>query len=90
MADWVEEQIRLKWRWAGHVARWDDGRWSRRTLDWVPSASRRVGRPARRWEDDIKAFGQWCGKVWQNVAQDRDAWASLEGEYVAFARQFNG
>jgi len=25
--DWIEEQQRRKWRWAGHVCRRDDGRW---------------------------------------------------------------
>ena len=27
--DWVQEQRRRKWRWVGHVARRDDGRWTR-------------------------------------------------------------
>ena len=29
VADWVEEQRKRKWRWAGHVIRRADGRWSK-------------------------------------------------------------
>ena len=79
VADWVEEQKRLKWRWAGHVARREDGRWSRRLLDWAPTkGGRRVGRPARRWEDDLSAYKQ----NWRELAQDRDVWAGLEDQFV--------
>ena len=85
MADWVSEQKRLKWRWAGHVARRDDGRWSRRLLDWVPSAgARRVGRPSRRWEDDLRAFGRSIGQDWEQIAQNRETWAELEDQFVQF------
>ena len=31
--DWVEEQRRRKWQWAGHIARRTDGRWGRVLLD---------------------------------------------------------
>ena len=46
--DWVQEQKRRKWRWAGHVARRTDMRWSTFMLGWVPvkRGARPVGRPA--------------------------------------------
>ncbi|CAH2263440.1 jg13904 [Pararge aegeria aegeria] len=49
----------LKWRWAGHIARAKDGRWTEKILHWYPREDRRPrGRPRRRWSDDIiKAVG---------------------------------
>ena len=32
--DWVEEVSRRKFRWAGHVARRTDARWTRVFLEW--------------------------------------------------------
>ena len=65
-----------------HVARREDGRWSRRLLGWAPTkGGRRVGRPARRWEDDLSAYKQ----NWRELAQDRDVWAGLEDQFVKFS-----
>ncbi|PZC72575.1 hypothetical protein B5X24_HaOG210906, partial [Helicoverpa armigera] len=37
---------KLKWQWAGHIARRADGRWGRKVLEWRPRTSKRsVGRP---------------------------------------------
>ena len=83
--DWVEEQKRRKWRWAGHVARREDGRWSRRLMDWVPTkGGRRIGRPAVRWEDDLNKFGRAIGADWRMLAQDRGSWDAEEDHYVVF------
>jgi hypothetical protein len=41
-------------RWAGHVARMGDGRGVYRVLVGRPKGKRPVGRPRRRWEDNIK------------------------------------
>jgi len=30
--DWVQEQRKRKWRWAGHIMRMHDGRWTRQVL----------------------------------------------------------
>ena len=47
----------LKWRWAGHVARRDDNRWSRRLTDWCPlDRTRSRKRPETRWRDEIVKF----------------------------------
>ena len=83
--DWVEEQMRRKWRWAGHVARRDDGRWSRRLMDWVPTkGGRRIGRPAVRWEDDLNKVGRAIGADWRMLAQDRGSWDAEEDRDVVF------
>ena len=39
-----------------------------------------LGRPRRRWEDNIKMDLQevgWVGMVWIDLAQDRDRWRAL-------------
>jgi hypothetical protein len=41
-------------RWAGHVARIGEGRGVYRVLVGRPEGKRSLGRPRRRWEDNIK------------------------------------
>jgi hypothetical protein len=41
-------------RWAGHVARMGEGRGVYRVLVGGPEGKRPLGRPRRRWEDNIK------------------------------------
>jgi hypothetical protein len=41
-------------RWAGHVARTMEGRGVYRVLVGRPEGKRPLGRPRRRWEDNIK------------------------------------
>ena len=41
-------------RWAGHVARMEEGRGAYRVLVGKSKGKRPLGRPRRRWEDNIK------------------------------------
>jgi hypothetical protein len=41
-------------RWAGHVARMGEGKGVYRVLIGRPEGKRPLGRPRRRWEDNIK------------------------------------
>jgi hypothetical protein len=41
-------------RWAGHVARMEERRGVYRVLVGRPKGKRQLGRPRRRWEDNIK------------------------------------
>ena len=41
-------------RWAGHVARMEEGRSAFKILTGIPSGKRPLGRPRRRWEDNIR------------------------------------
>jgi hypothetical protein len=46
----------------------------------VDKEERRIGRPRRRWEDNIKMDLQevgWEGMDWIELAQDRDRWRAL-------------
>jgi hypothetical protein len=49
---WVIKSRRL--RWAGHVAGMGERRGAYRTLVGKPEGRRRLERPRRRWEDNIK------------------------------------
>ena len=67
-------------RWAGHVARMEEGRGVHKVLVGKPEGRRSLGRPRRRWEDNIKMDLQevGCGGMdWIEVAQDRDRWRAL-------------
>ena len=64
----------------GHVARMGKGRGVCKVLVWKPEGKRPLGRPRRRWEDNIKMDFQevGCGgMVWMELAQDRDRWRAL-------------
>ena len=41
-------------RWAGHVARMEEGRRAFKILTGKPTGKRHLGRPRRRWEDNIR------------------------------------
>ena len=87
--DWATEQMRRKYRLAGHVSRRDDGRWATKVLYWSPEGGTRGrGHPEQRWTDDFdKFFGRMLGAgmgEWREVAEDRDAWKLYEDDFVTF------
>ncbi|KAJ4435415.1 hypothetical protein ANN_18030 [Periplaneta americana] len=64
-------------RWAGHVARMGESRNAYRVLVGRPEGKRPLGRPRRRWEDNIKMDLREVGyddRDWMNLAEDRDRW----------------
>ena len=67
-------------RWAGHVARMGEERGVNRILLMKPEGRRPVGRPRRRWVDNIRMDLQevGCGYMdWIGLTQDRDRWRTL-------------
>jgi hypothetical protein len=67
-------------RWAGHVARMGEGRCAYRILVGRPEGKRPLGRPRRRWEDNIKMdLGETGidGASWIRLAQDRVHWRAF-------------
>jgi hypothetical protein len=48
-------------RWAGHVARMEERRGVYRVLVGNPEGKRSLGRPRRKWEDNIKMYLQEVG-----------------------------
>jgi hypothetical protein len=61
-------------RWAGHVTRMGEGRGVYRVLIGRPEGKRPLGRPRRRWEDNIRMDLGEIGNDrvnWILLAQDR-------------------
>jgi hypothetical protein len=61
-------------RWAGHVARMGERRGAYRALVGKPEGRRPLGRPRRRWEDNIQRDlrevgwgGAWTGSIWLRI-----------------------
>ena len=75
----IKHITNTKWRWAGHVARMQDNRWTIRTTEWQVRKGRRPrGRPKMRWKDDIM---KWQGAPWTRTAKDRKKWKELTEGY---------
>ena len=59
---WIETHRRLKWRMARRIASLLEKRWTKIICDWHPGPHTsiktltQVGRPKRRWEDDLNEF----------------------------------
>ena len=82
---WVIKSRRM--RWAGHVARMSEERGAYRVLVGKPEGKRPLGRPRRRWVDNIRMDLQevGCGHVdWIGLAQDRDRWRTLVSVVMNF------
>ncbi|CAH2234247.1 jg6320 [Pararge aegeria aegeria] len=69
VTDVAQRVAKLKWKWAGNIARRTEPRTGKRS----------VVRPPTRWKDDIKRV---AGSRWKQAAQDRGFWNSLQKTYV--------
>jgi hypothetical protein len=66
--------------WEGHVARMGEKRTADRVLVGKPERRRPLGRPRRRWLDNIRmdlVEVGWGDVNWIGLAQDRDRWRAL-------------
>ena len=76
----IREIKSRRMRLAGHVARMGDRRGVYRVLVVKPEGTRPLGKPRRRWENNIKMDLQEIGCVvmdWNKLAQDKDRWRAL-------------
>jgi hypothetical protein len=67
-------------RWAGHVARTRERRNTYRLSVGKPEGKRPLGRPRRRWVNNIKIYVVELSRVgadWIGLAQDMDKWRAL-------------
>jgi hypothetical protein len=76
----IRMMVSRRMRWAGHVARMGAKRYERWILVGMPEGKRPLGRPRRRWVDNIKLDLRetgWDGMDWIDLAHDRDQWRAL-------------
>jgi hypothetical protein len=74
-------------RWAGHVARKGERTAVYRVLVGKLEAMRPLGRPRRRWEDNIKMGLQEVelgGIDWIELAQEGDKWRAFVNAVMNF------
>ena len=72
---------------AGHVARMGESRGVYRVLVGELEGKRPLGRPRRRWEDNIKMDLQEVGRGyedWMELAKDRERWRALVSTVMNF------
>ena len=99
---WTKIHKKMKWKLALRIATSTSDRWLRTAAEWNPELSTRyrinraIGRPRKRWEDDINEFlkhefedinnpiesNSQTNKTWISIAKDRESWALLEETYT--------
>ena len=94
----------MKWKLALRIATSPCERWLKKAAERNPDLSSRykthseIGRPRKRWEDDINDFlkqvleekeneepierSNQTNNNWINIAKDWRRWALLEGNYI--------
>ena len=97
-----QDSKKIKWRLAMRIALSPSERWLIKAAEWNPELSskyrtnRAIGRPRKRWEDDIHEFlkqvveetenltesSNQINKNWINTAKDRGRWTLLEENYT--------
>ena len=79
-------------RWASYIVRMGEGRGVYRVLVGKPERKKPLGRPRRRWEDNIKLDLQdvECGGTDRiELAQNRDRWRALVIAVMNFRIPYN-
>ena len=86
-----QDSQKMKWKLALRIATSPSERWLKKAAEWNPELSSRyrtngaIGRPRKRWEDDINEFfrqefeetenpiesSNQTNKTWINIAKDR-------------------
>ena len=92
----------MKWRLAMRIATSPSEKWLIKAAEWNQElrskyrTNRTIGRPRKRWEDDINEFlkqveeetenliesSNQISKTWINTAKDRGRWTLLEENYL--------
>jgi hypothetical protein len=78
--DIIRQVKSRRMRWAGNVARMGEERKVYRVLVGNPEGKRPLGRPRRRWEDEIRMDLREIGLGgvdWIRLAQNRDKWRAV-------------
>ncbi|KAI5749413.1 hypothetical protein M8J76_007135 [Diaphorina citri] len=65
----------LKLKWAGHMMRTQDNRWSKAITEWIPrDRKRNRGRQKKRWKDEIV---ERAGPTWMRRTRNKVEWREL-------------
>ena len=67
-------------KWTDHVVRMEEGKSAFKTLTGTRTGKRPLGRPRRRWEDNIRNDLKEIAinaRNWVDLAQDRVFWRAL-------------
>ena len=65
-------------KWLGHIERMQKEREVTKIYKWKPFASRPIGRPKNRWEDDVRKDLQTMKiKNWKRSVLGRDVWKKV-------------
>ena len=84
VTDIIQHIRSQKHRWAGHICRMRDNRWTIRVTEWYPRPKKRPrGRPKRRWNDDLC---QALGTNWSQMARDRLRWKQSREGFLSMER----
>ena len=78
VTDIAQYVTNTKWKWAGHIARMKDNRWTISSTEWQVKDARSVRRPKGRWRDDI--VGRQGART--RIAKDRERWTLVEGCFL--------
>ena len=89
MSCWIEIHRRAKWRMARRIVFLNDKRWNKRVFDWHPGldtsikTGRQIGRPKRRWEDDLNEFLKMDGSQerTKNDLTNNNGWMAEAKKY---------
>ena len=102
---WNKTHKKMKWKLALRIATSPSERWVKKAAEWNPEmsskyrTSRTIGRPKKRWEDDINDFLKQNhdetkieetrerriqnNNRWISIAIDRKEWTRLEEKYIS-------
>ena len=102
---WNKTHKKMKWKLASRIATSPSERWVKKAAEWNPEmsskyrTSRMIGRPKKRWEDDINDFLEQNhdetkidetrerriqnNNMWISIAIDRKEWTRLEEKYIS-------
>ena len=87
---WILQIRRRQWRWALNLIQCTEPKWSQRAALWEPDIAlhtfRHVGRPHKRWADDINSFvvQRTNFSDWKQAARDSEWWIEHEDAYTPF------
>ena len=75
-------------RWGSHLTRKEEGRSAMKDLTGKPIGKRPLGRPKRRWKDNIRMELKEIGintRNWNDSAQDGETFANKNIKYILTA-----